>query len=133
MPFDWKEYLELARFLQGQTGGPFAAEAAFRSAVSRAYYAAFGHALQYAADYLGFVPRTRPEEKAQDHGRLRAHMARRRRRQVAETLDDLRQWRNECDYVADLPGMDLPALVGNALAAAEYGFNSLTPPASPSP
>src|SRR5436305_11959987 len=102
MPFDWNEYLKLAQFLQGQTGGTFVPEAGLRSAVSRAYYSAFGHSLQYATEFLGFLPRTRPEEKAQDHGRLRAHLAQRRRRQVAETLDDLRQWRNECDYIGDL-------------------------------
>ena len=72
--------------------------------MSRAYYSAFGYSFQYATQYLGFVPRVQPEEKAQDHGRLRAHLAQRRRRQVAETLDDLRQWRNACDYVSDLIG-----------------------------
>jgi hypothetical protein len=98
--------------------------------VSRAYCSAVGHALHYATEFLGFVPRNRPEEKAQDHGRLRAHLAQRRRRQVAETLDDLRQWRNECDYIGDLTGTDLSTLAANAISAAEYVFTALPPPAS---
>jgi len=133
MPFDWKEYLVLARFLQSATASPFTAEAAARTAVSRAYYAAFGHAMQYACDYLGFVPRKRPEEKAQDHGRLRAHLTQRRRRGVAQGLDDLRQWRNECDYVADLGSVDFPKLMANALASADHVINALPPPAGSSP
>ena len=71
MAFDWQHYLEFARFLQTQTGAPYQ-EAALRTAVSRSYYAAFGHAHEYACDYLGFTPRRKPEEKSQDHGRLRA-------------------------------------------------------------
>lgn len=131
MAFDWNDYLSLARWLQGQAGGPIAAEAILRTVVSRAYYAAFGHALQYAVAYLEFAPRIRPDERAQDHGRLRAHLTRRRRRQVAETLDDLRQWRNDCDYVADLSGTSLSVLASNAIAAADYVFKALALPSQP--
>ena len=45
MPFNWREYLELARFLAGQAGPGFSQEAAARAAISRAYYAAYGYAL----------------------------------------------------------------------------------------
>ena len=127
MAFDWREYLDLARFLQSQASSHFTQEAGLRSAVSRTYYAAYGHALRYASDYLGFVPR-RPEDRAQDHGRLRAHLKRRRRGQVADTLSDLRDWRNECDYADDLPDIDISARAAQAVTAAEYVINSLAPP-----
>jgi len=55
MAFDWREYFKLSQFLQGQ-GVSFTQEAAFRCAVSRAYYAAFCHARNYARDRLGFSP-----------------------------------------------------------------------------
>src|SRR5690348_4334196 len=101
MSFDWREYLELARFLSGQTGPGFSQEAASRATISRAYYAAYGHALLYARDFLGFAPRRRPEERTQDHGRLRAHLRQRRRHRVADVLDVLRDARNLCDYDDD--------------------------------
>jgi len=93
MAFAWKEYLELAHFLAlGQNG--FSQEAAFRSAVSRAYYAAFCHARNYARDRHGFSLARSP----QDHWRVIAHFRSRRRDDIARCLEVLRQWRNRCDY-----------------------------------
>jgi uncharacterized protein (UPF0332 family) len=43
MPFDWGQYLELARSVRDQLPG----EAAYRCAVSRAYYAAYWKAKKY--------------------------------------------------------------------------------------
>src|SRR5436309_3094695 len=98
MPFDWREYLEVARWLRGQVGTSFSQEAGLRAVIGRAYYAAYGHALRYARDYLGFVPRRRLEDWTPDHGRLRAHLRQRRRAFVASKLERLRDWRNVCDY-----------------------------------
>jgi hypothetical protein len=123
MPFDWTEYLNLARFLVAQAGSGCTAESAHRTAVSRAYYAACNYALKYATDFLGFVPRARPEDRTQDHGRLRAHLERRRRYRVATRLGHLRNWRNDCDYVDDLPGVDIPTRAAQALTAAEDVIN----------
>jgi uncharacterized protein (UPF0332 family) len=53
VPFEWKEYLRLARALVEQ-----ADEAAHRSAISRAYYAAFGSAVQA----LSFAGHKVPED-----------------------------------------------------------------------
>jgi uncharacterized protein (UPF0332 family) len=50
MPFDWTAYLDLARELAGQTPGPPLEEARLRSAISRAYYAAFKKAFNYLCD-----------------------------------------------------------------------------------
>jgi hypothetical protein len=123
MAFDWREYLAVARLLVGQAGNGCTPEAGCRGAVSKAYYVAFNHARQYATSYLGVVPRTRPEDRTQDHGRLRAHLLRRRRHRVSDALHTLRELRNACDYVDDLQGLDF------SQAAAEYVFNSLAPPA----
>jgi hypothetical protein len=124
-PFDWAGYLALARWLQTNTPPGVSQEAAWRAAVGRAYYAAFGHARKYASAYLGFTPRN----DAEDHGRLRAHLRQRRRRATADCLDRLRGWRNECDYLDAVPG-DLQVTVTSALEEADYVFRSLVPPAS---
>jgi hypothetical protein len=123
MAFDWSEYLKLARWLATNTPPGVSEEAARRDAISRAYYAAFGHACQYAQDNLGFQPRNDPD----DHGRLRAHLKSKRRHATADSLDRLRGWRNDCDYRGDFPG-DLQATVTNALGDADYVFQSLPPP-----
>src|SRR5438128_1805721 len=122
MPFDWAEYLDLARFLLTKAGSGATPEAAQRGSVSKAYYAAFNYARQYATNFLGFVPRARVEDRSQDHGRLRAHLIQRRTRRVADTLHGLRNLRNDCDYVDDLSGVDLSLTAADAIAAAGYVF-----------
>ena len=96
MPFNWREYLELARFLQGQGGSTFSQEAAFRCAVSRAYYAAFCYARNYARDNLTFPPKYGPEDHIylKEYFRVRAMQF----PGIALKLDSLRQKRNRCDY-----------------------------------
>ncbi len=68
MAFDWREYLDLARSLT-QPGTGFTQEAALRCAMSRAYYAAFCHARNYARDHHGFMPAYDPS----DHKLVRDH------------------------------------------------------------
>lgn len=100
MAFDWREYVELSRFLLGASGR-FSEEAAWRCAVSRAYYAAFGHARSHARAYEHFIPTQRPE----DHDRLRDHLRRHGRGGLAQQLGRLRRWRNQCDYDDEVPGL----------------------------
>lgn len=121
MPFDWKAFIELARSLQHQAAGASDAEALLRTAVSRAYYGAFCFVRNHARDQLGFSPRN----DADDHGRLRAHL-RGKRRQIAQRLDRLRQWRNESDYADQLP-FDAAATLGAAIGEADRIVASLTP------
>jgi hypothetical protein len=123
MAFDWQDYLNLVQFPQGQAIPGVGQEAAARSSVSRAYFAAFCHARNYARDWLAF----RPRNDGDDHGRLRAHLNQRRRRGDADRLDRLRQWRNECDYLDDLT-VDLPATVAAAITTAQTVFTSLGGP-----
>jgi uncharacterized protein (UPF0332 family) len=94
MPFDWREYLNLARELAGLQGPGYSQEAAGRSAVSRAYYAAFCWAKNYAEKNLGF----KPEKKASDHVKLREHLQEKGYNELASNLNNLRAWRNACDY-----------------------------------
>jgi hypothetical protein len=128
MPFDWREFLGVARFLRGQGGAGFSEEAALRTLISRAYYAAYGHALRYGRDYLGFIPGRRLEDRTQDHGRLRAHLRQRRRAFIASKLEHLRDWRNVCDYDDSPPTFDFLRRAADAIAAAEYVIRALPPP-----
>jgi len=118
MPFDWREFLAVARFLAGHGGIAFSSEAAWRCAVSRAYYAAYCHARNYARDSNWFSPTNKPK----DHGRLRACFQKRSMVAVASRLDSLRQWRNDCDY-ADV--YVLPVSLASALAEAQQIIDAL--------
>jgi hypothetical protein len=126
MSFDWKSLADVARHLEQEASkGEANAEALRRSAVGRAYYAAFGHARNCAKNFLGYAIKG----DADDHGALRAHLKRSRRGGDAQRLDSLRQWRNEADYSDDLPWDDAAMIVAEAIKAAEKVFKSLTPPA----
>lgn len=94
MPFDWKEYLALARSLENQAGIGFSVEATTRCAVSRAYYAAFCHARNHAVSKLRYV-RVKGRE---DHRGVRDHFIKRGQNKVANKLETLDRWRGNCDY-----------------------------------
>ena len=128
MPFDWKQYLTLAEFLRDHTGPGADREAAQRSAVSRAYYAAFGLAREFAATREGFILLG----DAEDHQRLQQHFSQWKRRDVADQLRQMRRWRNDADYHPDLA--NLPLMVKESIREAHRVKNKLeraTPPASP--
>ena len=124
MTFDWKGFLALAHNLQQQAATSAEPEPLFRSAVSRAYFGDYCHARNFAKAYLKF----RPREDVDDHGRLRAHLKDRRRKGDADQLEQLRQLRNNADYLNDLPWSDAATTVASALASADSLFNSLIPP-----
>ena len=109
MLFDWKEYLSIAEFLAKQDESEFSHDAAFRCAVSRAYYAAFCYARNYARDKHDYVPK----DDYQDHSFLRNHFRKSNRGDIARWLGHLRGWRNECDY-RDVVG-DLQRILHDAL------------------
>lgn len=60
MSFDWLEYLNLAQELAGQATKPSSQEAKLRSAVSRAYYAAFCEARNHLRGEGHSIPRFNP-------------------------------------------------------------------------
>lgn len=111
MAFDWRDYLSLAQTLQSAPTSGVNPEAVLRSAVSRAYYAAFCHARNNARDRHGLVPRY----SGDDHSLVRRHFQARRAKGVGDVLEDLRKWRNICDYadsVNNLPGILTSAING---------------------
>ncbi|MDD3565524.1 MAG: hypothetical protein PHN90_07645 [Methanothrix sp.] len=121
MGFDWKEYLILAQFLSGDSGINYSEEAARRASVSRAYYAAFCSARNYASSNLNFAR----EKKGEDHKNLILWYSLWETKDpnlsgIADNLDELRGWRNTCDY-DDIPQIftNLALLSKNALKDAE--------------
>ena len=56
MSFAWREYLTVAEALLRARNTFAPPEARYRTAISRAYYAAYGAARNHARDYEGYVP-----------------------------------------------------------------------------
>ena len=102
-----------------------------RCAVSRAYYAAFRHARNYARDNYGFSPRYDPRdhedvrrEYANAAGKMKAESKHEEVLKIAWQLNNLRQWRNYCDYKDHFPG--LTTMVTMALREAKAVIDSLS-------
>ena len=119
MAFDWREYLGVARFLAGETGVVASTEAASRAAVSRAYYAAFGHARGYATQRLAFAALG----SGLDHANRRLHLRRAGMHRVADRLDRLHQWRKACDY--DPAVRNLQQVLASSLTRAQMVLDEL--------
>ena len=100
--FSWDQFIDIAQFLVQETkkrDSDIPDEAAYRCAISRAYYAAFCCALEFAEDELGY----NSEKKGADHTTLRNFMKVQKDDtmvKIAEKLDQLRGWRNTSDYNA---------------------------------
>ena len=102
MPFQWTEFIEVAKKLQSQYPNGEYPEGCFRSAVSRFYYGAYGHTRCYLSRKGLFIP-TRTHE---DHTELRKALLRQSRTHLikaAGRLETLYEWRNQCDYDDNLP------------------------------
>jgi len=93
-------FVDLADLLKqlAQTARESDVEPLLRTAISRAYYGAFGHARQFAQARRGFKPRG----EAEDHKQL-ARIFTGKFGQVANRLTELRQMRNKADYEEDPP------------------------------
>jgi uncharacterized protein (UPF0332 family) len=110
IPFDWEEFLEFAEEQVRRRGNP----AAERSAISRAYYAAFHKAKAH------FVANGQPLSfRADDHSAV-ARWFRSRANQswvrIGSDLDRLRQLRRDADYEALFP--DLTSEANSAVSIA---------------
>ena len=97
MCFDWKDFLRLAEHLAGvpSASPSYSEEAAKRTAVSRAYYAAFCYARQRYSQTDDFKPTYGPE----DHKLLRDYLQSKGRVDKADQFNELRSLRNQCDYM----------------------------------
>lgn len=99
MSFNWVDYLTFASALVNDPETPGPSEAALRSAISRAYYAAFKSALEFAASE-GYQSRG----SGDDHSSVRAHFRTHspdpdnQRKAVSTYLDRLSKARNQADY-----------------------------------
>jgi len=95
--FDWDEYFQLAEELHESDS---LQEASERTATSRAYYAAFHRALQYA-------PRRVRNARRDQHRKLIDHYKSgpsQRERTVGRQLEMLRDNRNAADYGTNIGG-----------------------------
>jgi hypothetical protein len=97
MNFDWLEYLNLAEELAGRSGSSSNQEAKLRSAISRAYYAAFIKARNYLRDTEGIkVPFDRDIHLfVQNQFK---HHPDKNRQKIGQWLGILRVTRNKADY-----------------------------------
>ena len=97
MNFDWSEYLNLADRLVLQKDLFANEEACYRSAISRAYYAAFCAARNRARDIESLAV----NNTGIDHQLVKDHYWRapdRPRQKIGAWLDRLRTNRNQADY-----------------------------------
>jgi len=107
MSFDWTDLLTLAEALKSDPNSPGPREASLRSAISRAYYAAFCVARNFGRDRGEFTP----TGTGTDHGLVRNHFllsSDRTRRKIGADLDRLRDSRNKADYDDVLVGRPAP-------------------------
>ena len=117
MPFQWDDYLRLAEELATRQGD----EAAERSAISRAYYAALGR----AADLLRSEGRSiSPRTTHGDIWRAFKNSSDARRVEVGQQLDALRQLRNRADYDSSFNG-DPTAVARDAATLARRVLDAL--------
>jgi len=105
MAFEWSEYLDLAQFLFSNSNNfhQITRESAYRSAVSRAYYAAFCHSREYARAKYNFIP----TGTGKDHKSIRDELKKNGLIRVANKLEVIHQWRKKCDYDNDVNNIDI--------------------------
>ena len=117
MIFDWAKYLVLAEELAMRSSD----EASLRSAVSRAYYAAFCIARNRLLQEGEEIPKT-GEAHTTVWTKYR-FSAQKHLKDVGTTGDRLRRSRNKADYDDELP--DISAMVEDAIAKARRLLHSL--------
>ena len=105
MNFDWSEYFNLAQELVGQTVAPAGQEARQRSALSRAYYAAFCQARNHLRDKERYsLPADgQVHTHVRDQFRDSLDLT---RSQIGHDLNRLRIDRNRVDYEDSVPRLD---------------------------
>jgi uncharacterized protein (UPF0332 family) len=118
MPFDWQDYFSLASTLNNQEPGTLL-EAKCRSAVSRAYYAAFCLAREKAVSKGDF----HPTYTGDDHGLIVMYYKNKSEPGIVSKLQSLRLWRNNCDYRNDV--RNFTAISNNAITYAKNLLSEL--------
>lgn len=118
MAYNWREFLELAEHLLAMRDD-VKEESKQRSAASRAYYAAFGRAADYAENQG-----TELRGYGQDHSAVRRHFKERWRHDISNRLYDLQLWREQCDYDDEVE--NLSDLAAQAIINADYILEKLS-------
>jgi hypothetical protein len=123
MPYDWRNYLEIAKALR--TAG---CEGSMRSGMSRAYYALYGCTLTFAKE-IGLVT----EKEIQNLlGKMHGELPRRLLStdheilsQVAMELKTLRERRNDADYNDESPDYSNDELLSDSILSVKEAFYKL--------
>jgi len=115
MAFKWSEYLDLAQFLynNGSNINQVTQESAYRSAISRAYYAVFCYAREYAFINYGFIT----TKSTNIHKEVENQFRRKGLLKIADNLRDLRIWRNQCDYDNEVD--DISSMIQKSIIKAQ--------------
>ncbi len=116
MSFDWGDYLRLSRELCAPPLSSTNTEAKQRSAISRAYYSAFGRSRMHLRqkDQDRSIP-VGPE--AHDYVRRKFESSgSRTRRRIGANLGRLRDERNKADYNEIVPGLTAMSALALRLA-----------------
>ncbi|MGC9435338.1 MAG: hypothetical protein ACP5C4_04525 [Methanomicrobiales archaeon] len=117
MIFSWSQFVEIAEHLkiEGENNQTLQ-EAAYRSSVSRAYYGAYRHALNYAKSSMEYVP----NDDGTDHKKLRELFKENGLSNISRDLSRLHLWRKDCDYDEPLMRIsDLPNCVNVSISSAK--------------
>lgn len=109
--FDWSHFLAFAEKLRHTPPDDEHYEAVMRSAVSRAYYAAYCHVRNREAEKRNFK---RSNDDPGERGRLHKHLRNCRKRNWLGDLEVLWQWRVMCDY-GDEPIENLSRILDEAI------------------
>lgn len=123
MSFDWLQCLSVAKELAGQPTSPANREAKLRTAISRAYYAAFIRARNHLRDQEGhLIPVTGDTHRyVNQQFELSVDPV---RRTLGEKLIRLHVYRKQADYVDFFPGLSGTTLV--ALRLSEEVISTLS-------
>lgn len=102
MAFDWEDFLTFAENINIAPDVPGPREAALRSAISRAYYAAFRAAMELGKQN-GFIA----TRSGDDHNKIREHFRNskpkhQKKLDISAQLDRLHDLRRQADYENNL-------------------------------
>ena len=120
MSFNWTDYHRLAKALQSDPESPGPEEASLRSAISRAYYATFCTARNFAETNDSF----KPTNTGADHDLMKCHFQSskdRVRRRIGNGLERLYDYRGKADYDDIFQGLTQAANLSVSLAEKTIG------------
>lgn len=131
MSFNWVDYLTLAKELKASAGESGTSEACYRSAASRAYYAAFHLVFHYACNN-GYSPSYDGYDHIAIIKFLRQNSSSKDKRKIALELERLKDSRRRADYDDEI-SQSLDIFAEIAIGYAKGILNKLDTIRGPSP